>query len=281
MPPRPRAARRLAARRRWTVAALAAVGLGLGLGVDAAPVAADDGGADQTVTGPTPPGGALAPAPAPVDQVIGLLDVRVGGVGPTASELLTRQIADAVTRAGYIVVLPARLREVMASTPWNTACLIGWCLVDLDRHAAVGRVLEAGLFSVGANFDYVVTLVDTARGVPIAQIQRTCDVCNTDEALAAPTAAAVELVQSAAHLPVGEGLPRPARRPPPPPPRPRSDHRRWKRPGLLLLGGAFITGVTGAIVRGGDHGEVGAGLIGAAATLAVAGGTCLALSFDF
>lgn len=268
------------------MAALAAVGLGLGLGVDAAPVGADDGGGDQTVTGPTPsvvaPVAAPAPAPAPVDQVIGLLDVRVGGVGPTVSELLTRQIADAVTRAGYIVVLPSRLREVMASTPWNTACLIGWCLVDLDRHAAVGRVLEAGLFSVGANFDYVVTLVDTARGVPIAQIQRTCDVCNTDEALAATTAAAVELVQSAAHLPVGEVLPRPVRRPPPPPPpRPRGDHRRWKRPGLLLLGGAFVTGVTGAIVHGGDHGEVGAGLIGAAATLAVAGGTCLALSFDF
>lgn len=261
------------------MAALAVVGLGVAVVPGAA---ADDGdGAAQTVTSPTPPDAAPAPAPAPVDQVIGLLDVRVGGVGPTASELLTRQIADEVTRAGYIVVLPSRLREVMASTPWNTACLIGWCLVDLDRHAAVGRVLEAGLFSVGANFDYVVTLVDTARGVPIAQIQRTCDVCNTDEALAATTAAAVELVQSAAHLPVGAVLARPVRRPPPLPPRPRRDSRRWKRPGLLLIGGAFVTGVAGAIVHGGDHGEVGAGLIGAAATLAVAGGTCLALSFDF
>src|SRR5690349_13233657 len=131
--------------------------------------------------------GEPAPSP-PVDEVIGILDVRAEGISETASDLLTREIASAVSGSGYIPVMPERLREVMVTTPWNGACLVGPCLAELHRAADVGLVLEAYLVSVGDNFDYVVTLLDTREGVPIGQLQRTCDVCTLQEALTAPAA---------------------------------------------------------------------------------------------
>ncbi|HVV83070.1 MAG TPA: hypothetical protein VHE35_08310, partial [Kofleriaceae bacterium] len=230
---------------------------------------------------PTPP----TPAPPPIrDEVIGLLDVRFEGMSDTAGALLIREIADRVTHSGYIVVLPDRLREVMAPTDWNSACVMGPCLAGLHQLADVGLVLHIALFSIGANFDYVISLIDTRTGAPIGQLARTCDVCTLDEALAATAGAAVELVVSSAGQPPppsGDEA-RPFFIGPRPPPRRHSSApHRWRRAGVMLLGSAVVVGAGGMWLHGGEHAELGAGALGAAATLAVAGGTCVAMSFDF
>lgn len=225
---------------------------------------------------------AARPAAAdPGDEVIGMLDVRVIGLGETAGELLTRDLADAVGRAGYIVVLPARLREAMATTSWNTACVIGACLQELERQAAVRLVLHAALYSVGANHDYVVTLLDTVHGVPVGQLQRTCEVCTTEEAMAATAAAAVELViQSAGRAPEPIAD-RPVSAPPAPPVRHRPAPLRLRRTAVMLVTSAVVVGAGGYYLRRTDHPGLGAGALGAAATLGLAGGYALAISFDF
>ena len=237
------------------------------------------GGGPAQRPGPAAPAPVPDELPPPSDEVIGLLDVQVEGVSPTAGEMLTRAIAEEVARTGYMAVLPARLREAMAVTPWNSACLIGACLIELDQAAAVGRVLHAKLVSTGSNYEYVVTLISTATGLPIAQIVRTCDVCTTEEALAATAHAAVELaVQGSGIEPPRHDRPRPRRggRPVRPSPAPR-----WRRAGLMLVGSAVVVGAGGFILRGGTHPDLGAGALGAAATLGVAGTGCLAMSFRF
>jgi hypothetical protein len=269
---------------RWAGAA----GAALVLCAAAAGVRADGGqaggaGQGEVAAPPADPavgGGPPAePPPAVVhDEVIGILDIRVEGLSTTASEVLTRGVAEAVGKAGYMVVLPERLREVMTTTPFNSACRVGPCLGELHRQADVGMVLVAGINAIGANHDYVVTLMDTPTGLPIGQIQRSCDVCTIDEAIDGIAAAAIELVvRSAGRAPdpvVELGPPPPGRRASPPRP-------RLRRAGMVLLGSALVVVSGGLIVRDAEHRDLGSGLVGAGATLAVAGGACLAMSFTF
>jgi hypothetical protein len=224
---------------------------------------------------PPPPDPAVAPlAPVASQPVVGVLDVRTVGLGAAVRDALTKQVSDQLAAAGYMVVVPERMREAMSSTAWNSACLIGPCLADLDRQASVGRVLEIGLVSVGANHDYVVSLIDTARGVLIEQVQRTCSVCTTEEAMAATTAAVVELV-TGVKAPVSVHARRSPLLPPAPP------HRPWlRRPGYVLLVSSAALGIVGLAVHA-DYPELGAGVLGSALTVGVAGATAVALSFHF
>lgn len=259
-------------------ALLTAAAVAVALGVAAWPAHADGpGDGPQQTTGDA---GALTgrpaePAPPPIifDEIIGILDIRVEGMSDTASEVLTKGVAAAVGKAGYMVVLPDRLREVMTTTPFNSACRVGPCLLELHKQANVDLVLVAAIVAIGANHDYVVTLVDTTTGLPIEQIQRTCDVCTIDEAISSMAAASIELVVKSAGR-----APEPIIEPPPPrivhpPPR-----RRLWRAGVALIGTAVVAASSGLMVHE-AHPDLGAGLVGAGATLAVAGGACLTLRF--
>ncbi|KAB2904931.1 MAG: hypothetical protein F9K40_06815, partial [Kofleriaceae bacterium] len=138
------------------------------------------------------------------DDLIGLLDVRVEGVSDTAAEVFTRQIEESLGIAGLQVAPRARLREFLAGTSWNAACLFGACLKELKTHAGVGQVIEATLVSIGPSYHYTITLLDTETGAIIRQTSRKCDVCTTDEAFADAALEVVALVTN----PQGDG-PRP------------------------------------------------------------------------
>ena len=136
----------------------------------------------------------LAERPAQAD-LIGLLDVRVEGVSDAAAEVFAKQIEESLGIAGLQVAPRARLREFLAGTPWNAACLIGECLRDLKVHAGVGTVVEAALVSIGPSYHYVITLLDTETGTIQHQLARKCDVCTTDEAFTNAALDVVELIQ--------------------------------------------------------------------------------------
>lgn len=223
---------------------------------------------------PPPPPPPPPPAvPAVPEAAVGILDVRTVGLNDAARDALTEALVDALTRAGFVAVLPERLREAMAATPWNGACEIGPCLADLHARTAIGRGLQIGLVATGANHDYVVTLVDTARGVPLAQLQRSCAVCTTEEALAATTAAAIELLASPLPAPVGP----PVSAPPPAEP--------WSRPrlrkvGYGLLASAAVISIAGLALHD-SYPDLGAGAVGVGLTLGVAGAGSLVVAFHF
>jgi hypothetical protein len=212
------------------------------------------------------------------DDLIGLLDVRVEGVSDTAAEVFTKQIEESLGIAGLKVAPRARLREFLAGTSWNAACLVGDCLKELETHAGVAQVIEAALVSIGPSYHYTITLLDTATGTIIRQTSRKCDVCTTDEAFADAALEVVALVTN----PDGDGgkpvvdLPRP-----PPPASTVKGRRATRGAAIALLGAAVVAGAGGAFLLSRDEDRLGAALAGGAGAFAVAGVTCLGVSFSF
>lgn len=221
--------------------------------------------------------GLAAPARAD-DDLIGLLDVRVEGVSDTAAEVFSRQIEESLGIAGLKVAPRARLREFLAGTSWNAACLVGDCLKELKTHAGVGQVIEAALVSIGPSYHYTITLLDTATGTIIRQTSRKCDVCTTDEAFSDAALEVVALVTN----PDGDG-PKPAvvRPRPADPPSTVKGRRATRRTAVALLGVAVLAGVSGAYLLSRDEDRLGAAAVGGAGAFAVAGVTCLGVSFSF
>ncbi len=221
---------------------------------------------------------AVAPAAAqsklePVGaDVIGLLDVRVEGVSDTGAEVFARQIEESLGIAGLQVAPRNRLREHLAGTPWNAACLVGACLRELKTHAGVGTVIEAALVQIGPSYHYVITLIDTETGGILHQLARTCDVCTTDEAFNSAALDVVELIQQRD----SDAAPAPVPPAPPPPGRARVRKAAW-----FLLGAAVAAGAGGIYLMSRDEDRVGAAALGGAGAFAVAGATCLGISFSF
>jgi hypothetical protein len=214
-----------------------------------------------------------ATGPAPLaDDLIGLLDVRVEGVSPAAAEVFSKQIEESLGIAGLQVAPRARLREFLAGTPWNAACLIGDCLKELKTHAGVAQVVEAALVSIGPSYHYTLTVLDTETGAIVKQTSRKCDVCTTDEAFADAALAIVELISS-----LDEGA---AASPAAPDTRAKG-RRATRRAALALVGAAIVAGAGGAYLMSRDEDRLGAAALGGAGAFAVAGVTCLGVSFSF
>lgn len=222
-----------------------------------------------------------AAVPAPVrppadDDLIGLLDVRVEGVSDTAGEVFAKQIEESLGIAGLKVAPRARLREFLAGTPWNAACLVGACLRELRTHAGVATVIEAALVSIGPSYHYVITLIDTESGAILLQLARTCDVCTTDEAFTNAALDVVELIEQRSTAAAA------AAAPVVPPPDPAARGRRaTRRAAIALLGLAVVAGAGGAYLWSRDEDRFGALAAGAGGAFAVAGVTCLGVSFRF
>lgn len=216
-----------------------------------------------------------APAAAeekPAAELIGLLDVRVEGVSDTGAEMFAKQIEESLGIAGLQVAPRARLREFLAGTPWNAACLVGECLRELKIHAAVATVIEASLVSIGPSYQYVITLIDTETGRVQHQLARKCDVCTTDEAFASAALDVVELIQQR------DTNANPA---PPPPRKPPPGRAKVRKTALFLLGAAVAAGAGGVFLMSRDQDRAGAATLGGAGAFAVAGATCLGVSFTF
>ena len=224
-------------------------------------------------------GAAKPAAPPTVDEndLIGLLDVRVEGVSDVAADVFAKHIEESLGIAGLKVAPRARLREHLAGTPWNAACLIGACLKELKTHAGVATVIEAALVGIGPSYHYTITLLDTETGAILRQIARKCDVCPTDEAFTNAALDVVELIQDQRGQPAVTAAADAGKRAE----RSAPGRRATRRAALALIGVAIVAGASGAYLWSRDEDRVGAAAVGAAAAFAVAGVTCLGVSFSF
>lgn len=215
-----------------------------------------------------------APEAAATDEVIGLLDVRVEGVSAAAAEVFTQQIEESLEISGLKVAPRKQLHQYLAGTPWNSACLIGDCLRELQLRADVHRVIEVALVTNGPSYHYVINLLDTTSGKSIGQLARKCDVCTTEEAFAAAALAVVELVNG-----VGDATPAAMA------PVPRSDRSRARARtrvlGYVLVGAAVAAGAASYYLYSDDRDGYGAAAGGVAGGLGVAGVTAIGVSFTF
>jgi len=73
-------------------------------------------------------------------------------------------------------------------------CRIGPCLQAVGRVLEVSHVVEGTVIARGAQFDVMLTLLDTQTGNAVGQAVRTCPVCTLDEALVLVSAAAEDIV---------------------------------------------------------------------------------------
>jgi hypothetical protein len=123
----------------------------------------------------------------------------------------------------------------------------------LDTHT--GLILS--IYQMGNTYHVVGTVLQLDTGAPVAQISKSCDVCQIKEGIAMMDSAAAALsVKAKADLSVPEVVQQPS-----PPPPPSGMYRPDVRISLLVAGilagvaGAFITtrpagGLGGAVVLG-------------------------------
>jgi hypothetical protein len=212
-------------------------------------------------------------------QIVGILEVRVDGVSSTAAEKFETSIEEGLGSTDYWVATRKRMREILHRSSWSEGCLFGPCLAEVKKQTGASLVVVAYFEAVGSSYRFVVTLVDTATGVPTAQVADHCDVCTLTEALDSAALATIGLVHGANEpgaLPV-----RPITGPRTTAPPTEHHGRTLRRTALLLLGGAAIAGGSAAYFMHADKRELGYSAAGAAGGLGVAGLAVLGISFRF
>jgi hypothetical protein len=228
-------------------------------------------------------GGARADIAAPVKQapkrkIVGILDVRVEGVSPTAAERFESGIEEGLGSTEYWVATRKRMREILAGSGWSEGCDFGPCLAEVKKQTGADLIVDAYFQGAGSSYRFVVTLVDTATGTVTAQVADHCDVCTLTEALDSAALATIGLEHGAeGQVPVAAAHE----------PSAVIDHtdahagRSMRRTALLLIGaGAILGGTAAYFLHTGDD-KLGYAAGGAAGGLGVAGIAVVALSFQF
>ncbi len=228
------------------------------------------------VAAATRPADPTRPAAAKQRKIVGVLDVRVDGVSPTAAERFESNIEEGLGSTEYWVATRKRMREILAGSSWSEGCSFGPCLAEVHKQTGADLVVDAYFQAAGSSYRFVVTLVDTTTGQITAQVADHCDVCTLTEALDAAALATIGLVHGAEgavpaeRAAIGAG--------------PHADAhpgRAVRRTALLLLGGAVIAGGTAAYFGHSGNDKLGYSAAGAAAGLGVAGIAVLGISFSF
>ena len=226
--------------------------------------------------------GAGARADAPIKaanrKIVGILDVRVEGVSPTAAERFESGIEEGLGSTEYWVATRKRMREILAGSGWSEGCDFGPCLLEVRKQTGADLIVDAYFQGTGSSYRFVVTLVDTATGTVTAQVADHCDVCTLTEALDSAALATIGLVHGA------EGqVATPVSKAPPPVIEHTESHggRSMRRTALLLVaGGAILAGTAAYFLHTGDD-KLGYAAGGAAGGLGVAGIAVVAVSFQF
>lgn len=243
--------------------------------------AAAAGAAALALAAPGPAGAEPAPAPGPPQTVVGLLDVRGDGVEPVVLDRFAEAVEEGLAGGEGLVPAPrARLLEMLAASSWSPACVVGPCLAEVRSQTAVERVVVGALAGSGQSYRFSLTLLDTARGAVLLQVNESCPACTVDDLASTATLATIALVNGTAEVET----------PPASETELRADAlqdqlaghaRRVRRAAVLLTGLAVVTGAVGAYFVAEDRGSLGYGLAGGAAGLVAAGAVMFGLSTSF
>jgi hypothetical protein len=192
---------------------------------------------------------------------VAVLDLITDGVAADVREQFETVMEEALRKAGHEVVSHAAVAEAIAKADnLSDACSFGPCVTPIGRALRAKRLLDARINGVGNSYTFVLTLLETERGTPAAQVTGSCPVCTLAEALTKVQASMTLLERPSA----AEPLPLVTRE------APRS--RRSRAPGAwLLAAGVVAAGAGAAIVGFTRHDEPGWAAMGAGGALALTG----------
>jgi hypothetical protein len=126
-------------------------------------------------------------------ETVAVLDSVFDGVPNAARADFEANLEESLRGAGFTVMPKDAVKGLIVKGDVTAGCSFGPCLRAVGKALAVELALVARITADGPSFSFVLTLVDTASGVPVAQVSDTCAVCTFDEASAAATLAVVDL----------------------------------------------------------------------------------------
>jgi hypothetical protein len=133
-----------------------------------------------------------APALARAESVA-VIDSIIDGVSPQQRAEFEQNLEDSLRGAGFTVLPMATVKGLLLKSDATAGCAFGPCLRGVGKALGVELALVVRISADGASFTFVLTLVDTRTGAPVAQVSDSCAVCTFDEASSAATMAVVDL----------------------------------------------------------------------------------------
>ena len=126
-------------------------------------------------------------------ESVAVLDSIIDGVPASARPSFEQNLEDSLRGAGFTVLPKATVKNLLLKSDAPPGCSFGPCLRAVGKALDVELALVVRISADGPSFTFVLTLVDTASGAPVAQVSDTCAVCTFDEASSAATLAIVDL----------------------------------------------------------------------------------------
>ena len=244
----------------------------------AGPVAAGRGTTDE-----------LPPARGEQRRIVGILDVRVEGMGKTTGTEFERELESLMTdalRERFWIGSRQRMEAMLAgSTRWMKGCFHGPCLREVRTQTGAELVLTVYLQGMGTTYRYVITLLRTDTGEVVEQRSEACAACTQREAITQATTATLQLVMDAPDLTE-------LRNPAAPDPavdqarhralaQVRTGKRRISWTAMTLVGLAALGGGLGGYWLSQDRDDLARPALGLSAGLAVSGVTLLVVNLTW
>jgi hypothetical protein len=126
-------------------------------------------------------------------ETVAVLDSIIDGVPASARPGFQLNLEESLRGAGFTVLPQATVRNLLLKSDATAGCSFGPCLRAVGKALGVELALVVRISADGPSFTFVLTLVDTRSGAPVAQVSDTCAVCTFDEASSAATIAVVDL----------------------------------------------------------------------------------------
>jgi hypothetical protein len=134
-----------------------------------------------------------APPESGTAESVAVLDSIIDGVPASARPSFEQNLEDSLRGAGFTVLPKATVKNLLLKSDAPPGCSFGPCLRAVGKALDVELALVVRISADGPSFTFVLTLVDTQTGAPVAQVSDTCAVCTFDEASSAATLAIVDL----------------------------------------------------------------------------------------
>jgi hypothetical protein len=132
-------------------------------------------------------------APGERAESVAVIDSIIQGVPTSAKPGFEQNLEESLRGAGFTVLPEATVKNLKLKSEAPAGCSFGPCLRAVGKALGVELALVVRISAEGPSFTFVLTLVDTSTGAPVAQVSDSCAVCTFDEASSAATLAIVDL----------------------------------------------------------------------------------------
>ncbi len=126
-------------------------------------------------------------------ETVAVIDSIIDGVPQKDRAGFQENLEESLRGSGFTVLPQATVKSLLLSSDATAGCAFGPCLRAVGKVLGVELALVVRISADGPSYSFVLTLVDTRTGAPVAQVSDTCAVCTFDEASSAATLAVVDL----------------------------------------------------------------------------------------